>query len=286
MPARDTTGTTDLSPSERTSSARQLVLVPRLAGPVRSLDLRKRHDDDLDEFIDEMFGETTEDGPGPFDAFLVLGGLALLGWGWFLGGTGPQIPAGIVAIALGSILPARALVRGFRARSTGRKLRTAARDGYLLDVSHPAVATLVADFEACLAAAPRSGFRDAAVDAAHQALFEVATLLDGAAPSGDAELAYIKRRSKAIQRATKGLRGSVSDDGTPVGGPVDDRALRASAVTRAIETLEEETGFNSLDQMKQLELNSEPETDTADETPHQPGHRIERKVRARKASPK
>jgi hypothetical protein len=221
-----------------------LVVVPRSPGPVRPVDPERRRKDDLDEAIDEMFGPTPEDGPGWFDASLVIVGAGLLAWGLVPGGNAGLVPWGIIAIVHGSVLPARTLLRRVRARSVGRRLRTAARDGYLLDVSHPDVKALVDRYEQCLALAPGSMFEIDIQVAAHQAMVEVATLLDGAAPTTPQELRYIQRRIQAMEVLEDRLRG----DEEARGGAVDGRAVRAEA----LEELEEASGNSSVGQLQEL----------------------------------
>ncbi len=225
-------------------TAAQLMVVPRSPGPVRPVDPERRRKDDLDQAIDEMFGPTTEDGPGRFDAALLLVGAGLVAWGLVPGGNAGALPWGALAVVLGSVLPARTMLRRFRARSVGRRLRTAARDGYLLDVSHPDVRALVGLYERCLVVARTSVFEIDILIAAHQAMVEVATLLDGSAPTTPQELRYIHRRIEAMSVLEDRLR----DGEQAAGDVVDGRAVRAEA----LEELEEASGHSSVGQLHEL----------------------------------
>ena len=65
--------------SATASPERQIVVVPRTPGFLRLLDdAGAARGDDLDVMIDEVFGPSTDEGPGLFDVVLVLGGLALV----------------------------------------------------------------------------------------------------------------------------------------------------------------------------------------------------------------
>jgi hypothetical protein len=91
---------------------RQLVVVPTTPGPLRPVDAARRPDGDgLDEIIDEMFGPSTDEGPGLFDLALIAIGIGLVAWSWISGGGGPWFVIGIVVLVLGIALPACSVVR-------------------------------------------------------------------------------------------------------------------------------------------------------------------------------
>ena len=58
-----------------------VIIVPREPGPMLRPRSPTRPDDELDELIDEMFGETTDEQPGRLDLVLLAGGIALAIWG-------------------------------------------------------------------------------------------------------------------------------------------------------------------------------------------------------------
>ena len=175
-----------------------LVIVPPTPGRlVRPSEVGRRRDD-LDELIDELLPDTAE-GPGLVDAGLLVGGLAVLGWS--IVGDPPDMAtaAGIVSVGLGCVLPMRAGWRRVARRRETRLLKT----GTPLRTSHPLLGRLVAAYEALdgRRAAPA-----AAVAAAHGALLEVASLLDGRAPASERERAYVEARTTAVEELLTAVR--------------------------------------------------------------------------------
>jgi hypothetical protein len=56
----------------------RLVVVPKRPGPLLDIPTQTpRQRDDLDELLDDSFGEPTREGPGLFDIALILTGVAL-----------------------------------------------------------------------------------------------------------------------------------------------------------------------------------------------------------------
>src|SRR6187431_1809141 len=84
-----------------------MVVVPRRPGPLRQLDGGDRAPDELDAVLDDLFGAPDTRGPSLTDAVLVGGGLAVAVAGAVLGSR-PAVVVGLVALALGLVLPARA----------------------------------------------------------------------------------------------------------------------------------------------------------------------------------
>ena len=110
---------------------------------------------------------------------------------------GLAVVGGILAF-LGAILPVRAIARRLGSRGEGgRRAR-----GLVLDVEHPLTARLAQAYGALLAE-PELPFRTEAVSAAHMALIESATMLDGAPPATDAQTAYVEKRVAAIEGLTR-----------------------------------------------------------------------------------
>jgi hypothetical protein len=240
----------------------RLVLVPRTAGPLRPLDSRRgKQGDDLDVLIDEAFGPSTNEGPGPFDVALVVIGLALLAWSWIGAGTGPWIGFGIGALVLGLALPTRSLFRVARARRIARREQKALATGLALDVSDARVAALAGSYEALLHAATLPGVTVGleAVTAGHAAVLEVASLLGGRPPLSDEELAYVDRRSEAIGDLTAQLAKSYNARGRAYRNATErdvtqDARERAAAVAKAREELESTTGVGAVQDLERLRL--------------------------------
>ena len=249
----------ETDPPSDGSHERRLVLVPRTAGPLRPLDARRgKSGDDLDVLIDEVFGPSTDEGPGVFDAALVVAGLVLIMWSWLAGGSGPWIGIGIVAIILGIALPARSAFRLARARRVARREERALSTGLALDVSDPSVGTLAGSYGALVHAAGLPGVTNGreVIDAGHAAVLEVASLLGGRPPLTDEERAYVDRRTQAIRDLTAQLsrtnqvwRRSRLHDPEDVTQEARDHA---AAVAKAREELESATGSSAVDELERL----------------------------------
>jgi hypothetical protein len=72
----------------------------------------------------------------------------------------------------------------------------------VLDVAHPLTARLAEAYGALLAE-PELPFRTEAVSAAHMALIESATMLDGAPPATGSQTVYVEKRVAAIEGLTR-----------------------------------------------------------------------------------
>lgn len=242
----------------------RFVVVPRTAGPLTDPDAGRRPGDDLDEIVDEMFGETTDEGPGPLDLILFLGGLALVVWAVATRASGLAFWTGVVALLLGLALPARSIVRAIGRRGVQRQRRRIIGHGYPIDVSHPATAALVHAYDELLKITTVSGSRlaDDAIIAAHLALVEAASLLAGSAPVADAEVDYVEKRTLAIRDITAQLvraRRASRLSTTETDAVTEDRRRRATAVTEARVELESATHLGSLDQLQTLTTQIEHE---------------------------
>ena len=246
-------------PDADEARVRRLVLVPRSAGPLRPLDARRgRTGDDLDILIDEVFGPSTDEGPGPFDVVLVVGGLLLVGWSWLTGGSGPWIAVGVGMIVLGVALPARSAVRAARARRVARREERALGTGLALDVADPSVGTLAGSYDALVHAAGLPGVTNGreVIAAGHAAVLEVASLLGGRPPLTDEERAYVDRRTLAIRDLTAQLsrtyrvwrrgRQLEQQDAT------QEARDRAAAVANARAELEATTGTGAVEELARL----------------------------------
>ena len=252
----------DEDPSASVPPGRQIVVVPRTPGPLHVLgDAGTARGDDLDLMIDEVFGPSTDEGPGLFDVVLVLGGAALVLWSWLTAGTGFLLIIGITAIVLGVALPARSIVRATREQRIVRRQRRVLRSGHALDASDATVGALVGsyDFLRHAAKAPGVPAGSAAVEAGHAALLEVASLLDGRPPLSDEEREYVERRTRAIRDLTAQMvrasrawqRARMRDDVDVTQGARE----RAAAVARAREELEAGTGVGAVDELERLRAN-------------------------------
>lgn len=243
-----------------TSGDGGLVVVPRQAGPLEPLEGPTGRGDGLDAFVDDMFGESTQEGPGAFDLVLLAGGSAMAAWAWLTGAGGFWVFVGIALVVLGLALPARSALHTYREGSARRARRRAAERGYLLDTTSESTAALVSRYEELLERAAVSGspLADRTVDAAHGAVVEVATLLDGRPPITDAEIGYVEKRARAIRETAKQLRRTEAEDGGDrSSGTADDETIaarrrRADALIRAREELESTHGMGSVEELDTL----------------------------------
>ena len=197
---------------------RNFVVVPHRPGPLLSLDTGRsqRARDDLDELIDDLFPDVDER-PGWFDAVLVVVGAGLLAWAWTGEPPGVVTVLGVVALALGCILPMRAAWRRARRRREHRRRNGLLEQGVPIDVSSPSAAALVSAYEDLLRLANRSGseFGDPAISAAHDALREVASLLGPQCRAGGRRDREAMAGGRARVRKGRGSRPSGS---WPCGG--------------------------------------------------------------------
>jgi hypothetical protein len=231
---------------------RDFVVVPLRPGPLIALDTSRsqRGRDDLDELIDDLFPDVDER-PGWFDAALAVVGAGLLAWAWM--GEAPAVATvvGVIALALGCMLPIRAAWRRARERREHRRREGLLEQGVPIDVSSPAVAALVGAYEALLSLAKRSGpeLGDPAISAAHGALLEVASLLKGRSPTSERELAYVNQRAAAVAELVGALGelsiGSASSHDDP-------SAIDPDALIEAREELDQIAPFNSVTRLEEL----------------------------------
>lgn len=240
-------------------AARRLVVVPRQPGaitPLRAGEPGPR--DDLDVLVDDVFGPSTDERPGVFDLLLLGGGAALLAWALLSGAAAWIVVVAIVAIVLGMALPARSLVRRYRAAAAARQVRAAERRGYVLDVtSEPTLALVRANEDLAAAAAlPGSVYSGRALDAAHLAVVEVATLLKGAPPDGPVQEEYVARRTAAIEGLTRELLVAhqrwLEERAATEAEEADRRHRWVAAVTQARDELQAEDRMGSLAQLERV----------------------------------
>jgi len=241
------------NPEVAGAGRRDFVVVPHRPGPLISLGERRsqRRRDDLDEIIDDFLPEV-EERPGWFDAALVVMGAALLAWTWI--GTPPAIVTalGIVALALGCILPARAAWRRARQHRERSRREGLLETGVPIDLSSSGAARLVGAYEDLLELANRSGpeLGDPAISAAHGALLEVASLLKGRAPTSEVELGYIDKRAAAVADLVGALRELSLSSSERTGD--DLAAVHPDTLVEAREELEQISPFNSVTRLEEL----------------------------------
>jgi hypothetical protein len=188
-----------------------MVIVPRRPALLREQEAAsQRPRDELDDLIDDLFGTTTDEKPGRFDAGLVLIGLLLVAWAGILGGPGPALWFGIAAILLGLALPVRSALRKYGWTRTGGLRKRILDGGLHLDASHPATVALIDGYAHLIQMSCLQGTGDPkrAVTAGHMAVVEVATYLDGQPPETPAKVRFVTIRTDAIEALTRRMMRS------------------------------------------------------------------------------
>ena len=222
----------------RSSDRGPILVVPRRPGPLVALVPTVAVRDDVDELIDDIFGEAPTDGPGVADVVLAVGGLVLVllarldvlgAWAYVVGGSG---------IALSLVLPLRALLTGARRRRDVRSVESALGSGTLLDVSDPLTAELADAYSALLVEVDPGGPGVDAREVAHQTVLEAASLLRGRVPQGEAEREFVRTRTRALRGLAVDLAQARQDTST--------RDAAVAAVERV------DAGYGSVDRIESL----------------------------------
>jgi hypothetical protein len=191
--------------------ARRMVIVPRRPGLLRPYEVaQQRPRDELDDVIDDLFGATTDEKPGPFDVGLVVVGLGLAAWGVIFGGPALALWLGIAAIVLGLALPLRAALRRYGWSRTGGLRRRIIDGGLLLDASQPATVALIDAYAHVIQMSCLQGIGDPkrAVTAGHMAVVEVAKYLDGRPPETPSMIRFVSVRTDALEKLTRRMMRS------------------------------------------------------------------------------
>lgn len=230
---------------------------------------RERTPDGVDDLVDELFGPDVDENPGWFDAFLLVTGTALFVWSVVSGASAALTVVGAVAGLLGCVLPIRTAWRALHRRGTQRVRRVALARGLPLVADDESTVALIAAYRRVLDAAALPGAAlvgEEAVHAAHQAMVEVATLLDGAPPAGSPEQEYVSQRTRALGKVAVALErhhefeAAAQARGEAEGAEVAEaeRRLEAAARLAATQELDARLGPMSLDRLDILTRGLEP----------------------------
>lgn len=234
------------------STGRAWVVVPRRPGPLLAAPGEVAERDDVDEFLDDLFGEPSLDRPGTADVVLVALGAAglvagLVGW----------LPSGVAVLgglllALGLVLPLTSLWRALGRRRQATSVSQLMGSGTLLATDHPLTAELVGAYRRILTRLDPDAEPPEALSAAHLALLEVAGLLHGRPPYGQAEEEYVARRAQAVADLAEDLDAARTAAAAQAlaQGPLEEE-VRAAKV-QALEELETWMGDSSLDRLARL----------------------------------
>jgi hypothetical protein len=232
--------------SEPGGSENPVIVVPWSPGALIGLNPEKRPDrDELDELLDEVFGEPTREGPGAFDVAMLIGGAGLVVATEVAGLSNGLLVLGIAAIGMGLILPTRDLWQRLIRRRAGRQLQTSLAQGLPLSLGHPATQSLVSAYQQISAADLSTAFGLEALEVAHLAMIEVAGLLQGRLPSGAAEQEYVATRTRALTDLAKVMPRPLMDTSRAAATDSDELQARDAGVA-AVRELEALTGGSSV----------------------------------------
>lgn len=248
--------------------SRRTVIVPRRPSLLREHEIaRQRPRDELDDFIDELFGATIEEKPGGFDVLLVVVGLLLIAWAVVFDAPVLALWVGIGAIVLGLALPIRGALRKYGSVRTGGLRRRILDGGQLLDASHPATVALIDAYTHLIQMSCLQGTGDPkrAVAAGHMAVVEVATYLDGQPPESHARVRFVKTRTEGIEALTRQMLRSHDRWAarTTAEQPSDAEARSDPAAASEFESLDALTRSGALAELERL--NEQLRRETADE---------------------
>jgi hypothetical protein len=176
------------------------VAVPAMPGPLRPLAEAVGRRDDVDGLLDEVVGEPDDRG-----ATIVEGVLIVAGGGAVTLAQVASLPSvvtigGVLAVALGAILPLRSLWRKAASSRRSARLDAIVGDGLVLRIDAEPTASLAAAYDA-LRTQSSVLVEDAGRrvrEVGHDAMWEVAGLLHGRLPTTDAEREYIDVRARAL----------------------------------------------------------------------------------------
>jgi hypothetical protein len=214
-----------------------VVVVPTRPGPLRRLDDAERGRDDVDDVLDDLFGAPDQRGPGIADAVLVAGGAGLAAVGQIASWPLAVTVIGIVAAALGLVLPARSAWRRAGAARRTRRLAAVVGNGMLLRIDHDALRRLVAAHDRIEQGLDPGRDAERARSVAHAAAYEVASLLEGRLPATAAEHEYVAARAVALEE----IAATLADPNVAL----DDQRAR-QAMVEARREVEEIAGGSSV----------------------------------------
>jgi hypothetical protein len=210
-----------------------------------------RQRDDLDDMMDDLFGKPIPQKPGPLDAALSIGGVALiLAGALFRLGAG-LLAAGVICLILGLSLPATNLWRLANRKRAAERLRSTLRQGEPLNLNDPTMQRLASGYMQLQEMRPLGDpLAEQALEASHEALLEVSSLLNGHPPRGAAELEYVARRADAVEKLVRSIVRSAALQGQQADA---EAGATRGAVVSAISDFEKRTGLSSLIRLDSLQ---------------------------------
>lgn len=178
-----------------------MIVVPRAPGPLVPLGNQRHNRDDIDEAIDEIFGQVDDSAPGVGDALLVVVGAGLIVTSQIATVSSAVLVFGILSLGLGCILPLRWLAQQTRGRIRGRKVEAIIGDGFVLRSDHSATQHLVAAYDQVVALVEASHTPEPRFLAiAHAHMTEVAAVLEGHSPTTRSHVNYVTERTESLKQ--------------------------------------------------------------------------------------
>ncbi len=224
----------------RITDISHLVVVPAKPGPLLPLAQVDRNRSEVDEILDDLFGDVDDDGPGTTDAVLLAGGAAAIVASQVVALPAIVLFGGFAGVGLGSVLPIRSGLRRLKGKRRDSKIQSLIGDGRLLNKRPAPIKELVAAHQQAIAMSDDlPEFQQIRVrNAAHGLVTEVAMLLDGHELSTDAEDRYATDRLDSLRN----LLVAVEE----LKRKPDDGLRQASAEARM--QLDAEVGSTALDE--------------------------------------
>jgi hypothetical protein len=182
-------------------TAERIVVVPWAPQPLIVPGKGEPRPDGVDQFVDDLLGDVGQKPAWP-DVALLAGGAGLV-VGAVAGGNSPALVfTGAMAGLLGCVPLARTAWRALGRRRPRPRPGTAMTLGLPLVASHPDTEALIGAYGRLLELAALPGatkLGEEAAVAAHLAVVEAATILDGEPPSLLAEKKFVRQRTAAIE---------------------------------------------------------------------------------------
>ncbi len=184
-----------------TTDGTHLVVVPASPGPLVPLAQVEGARSDVDDVLDDLFGDVGDDGPGTTDALLLAGGTAAVIVSQIVPLPTVVLVGGLASMGLGAVLPIRSGLRRLRGRRREAKVRSLIGEGRLLDTRPVVVQDLVAAHRVAFTISENlTEVQQMRVrHAAHGLVTEVAALLDGHQLEGDTETRYTSDRLNSLR---------------------------------------------------------------------------------------
>lgn len=230
------------------------VYVPGQPGPLISIPVSAQGSDEIDDVLDDVFGEDDDSGPGATDALLVAAGAGAIGVGQLTHLAPAVTVVGVGLVGLGAILPIRSVARRMKDRKHRSRVAAVIGDGIAFRQDQPTLARIAQLHDQILLSSKRlvPNVQERFDSVAHSLVEEVATLLEGQLPVGAAETEYVDARAKALTELAATADDPRIGDGDPV---------RRKAVTEARIEVEQAAGGSALTDSSDLRNELLPDSD-------------------------